>query len=93
VQQEAAAIFDFVHPAIDLSPLLISRRPRSAATSHTYLLIENIDRLSAGKPVQQVDSNTNISGGLTHENWIDKLDAEELRARAAKLGIIATSQH
>jgi hypothetical protein len=34
-----------------------------------------------------------ISGGLTHENWIDKLDAEELAARAAKLEIIATSQH
>jgi hypothetical protein len=46
-----------------------------------------------GKPHQTVDSNTQNSGGLTHESWIDKLDAEELRARAAKLGILAASEH
>jgi hypothetical protein len=46
-----------------------------------------------GKPHQIVDNNTHISGGLTHENWIDKLDAEELATRAAKLGIIAASEH
>src|SRR5215831_1227287 len=40
-----------------------------------------------GKPHQTVDSNTHVSGNLSHEQWIDKLDAEdaEFRARAAKL--------
>jgi hypothetical protein len=35
------------------------------------------------------------AGKLSHEDWIDKLDAEdaELRARAAKLGIIDELQH
>jgi hypothetical protein len=27
----------------------------------------------------------------THENWIDKLDAEEVRVRAAKLGIVGVA--
>ena len=51
--------------------------------------VQILDR-AIGKPMQQVDSNVNLDGRLTHENWIDKLDAEdaELRARAAKLGII-----
>jgi hypothetical protein len=37
-----------------------------------------------GKPVQPVDSNTHISGDLTHENWIDKLDAEDAELRAKR---------
>jgi hypothetical protein len=47
------------------------------------------------KPIQQVDSNVNLDERLTHENWIDKLEAEdaELRARAARLGLIDEVQH
>jgi hypothetical protein len=63
------------------------------AASNSRLAAANIilDR-GHGKPHQTVANSTHISGGLTHENWIDKLDAEEVRARAAKLGIIAASE-
>jgi hypothetical protein len=64
------------------------------ASSNTRLAaaVHILDR-AIGKPVQQVDNNPHLSGGLSHESWIDKLDAEEVRQRAAKLGIIAASEH
>ena len=62
------------------------------AASNTRLAAANVilDR-GHGKPHQTVDGNVNLDGHLTHENWIDKLDAEELQARAAKLGITAVA--
>jgi hypothetical protein len=67
----------------------IMQNPKAPAAARNAAAGMILDR-AWGKPHQTIDSNTHLSGGLTHENWIDKLDAEdaELRARAAKLGII-----
>jgi hypothetical protein len=71
------AIETFVH---------VMKNVKAPATARIAAASALLDR-GWGKPYQTVDSNTHVSGNLSHEQWIDKLDAEdaEFRARAAKL--------
>jgi hypothetical protein len=77
-----------------LTVVAIMQDEKTARNTRLAAAVHILDR-AFGKPVQSIDSNANISGHLTHENWIDKLDAEdaELRARAMKIGIIAAGEH
>jgi hypothetical protein len=79
---------EFTQEAIETF-VLIMRSPKAPAAARIAAASALLDR-AWGKPMQQIETT---AGKLSHEDWIDKLDAEEVRARAAKLGIIDEVQH
>jgi hypothetical protein len=76
---------DYTQEAIETF-VLIMRNHKAPSATRLAAASALLDR-AWGKPAQQIET---VTGKLSHEDWIKKLDAEdaELRARAAKLGII-----